>query len=280
MNLCSSNVTAICELINHDMRLDQRNPDDGSTVLHHWAGNPLGVLLEERTEEESPLVVVKLLVEKGADPMALDNCGFTPIMIAAREFLPRTSRENFAIFDFLLENEAIHRQEKIDALELIGAVILSDPGNVLFFPKAFDYWRRALHLREMDGTEPALLKTPMKRKEGLTTEWITSAQLEHVIQDSSQHLVQSFLVRLRIYSSKSSKAAFGYLDKCLLEPPLPWIAQNKIIEILWAILEMNPSFQQEGLTWHISTKVIAFIVFSALKAPLADFAHYIYIYFF
>jgi len=111
-NLCNSNTTAISALINHGMRLDQRNPNNGDTVLHHWAANPLASLMESRTEGESPLVVVKLLVEKGADLMSKDKDGLTPILRAARAFLTHTSRENLSIVDFLLENEAIDRSEK------------------------------------------------------------------------------------------------------------------------------------------------------------------------
>ena len=36
-NLGNSNTTAISVLINHGMRLDQRNPNNGDTVFHHWA---------------------------------------------------------------------------------------------------------------------------------------------------------------------------------------------------------------------------------------------------
>ncbi len=77
--LTKSNTTAISALIKHGMNLEQRNPYHGITVLHHWAGNPLDLLLERRTTEESPVEVVKLLVKKGANVMALTNNGFTPI---------------------------------------------------------------------------------------------------------------------------------------------------------------------------------------------------------
>ncbi len=119
-NLCNSNTNAISALINHSMRLDLRNPSDGSTVLHHWSCNPLGTLIENRSEEESPLVVVKLLIEKGADVIALDKKGFSPILHAAHHLPVATSQENLDIFDYLLQKEAIDRSEKIDALELIS----------------------------------------------------------------------------------------------------------------------------------------------------------------
>ena len=84
-NLCNSNTTVICILINHGMQLDQRNPYNGCSLLHHWAANPLGTLIESRADEESPLVVVKLLVDKGADVMALNKNWFSPILHAAHK---------------------------------------------------------------------------------------------------------------------------------------------------------------------------------------------------
>ncbi len=71
--------------------------------------------------------------------MALDKKGFSPILHAAHHLPVAKSQENFDIFDYLLQNEAIDRRQKIDALELIGAIILSDPSRAHLFQNAFDY---------------------------------------------------------------------------------------------------------------------------------------------
>lgn len=278
-NLGCSNTTTIKALIDHGMRLDQRNPYDCSTVLHHWASNPFSTLLEIRSEDESPLVVVKLLVEKGCDLMAIDTNGFSPILKAAHNLLADTSQENFSILEFLLKKDVISRQEKIDALELIGAVILSDHRNAHLFQNAFDYWRRALHLREMKtvGSGP-IYKTAMKRKSGLTVEWVTSTQLEDVKQNQSEYLLQSFLVRFRIYFNKSWKAFTDFLTK-LIEKELPLLIrkfkeENKLAElvnILWAVLDMIVSLKSQELehTWKTTAKIIEAIV-NILSSILED----------
>jgi len=268
--LCNSNVITITQLINHGMSLAQRNPYNGETVLHHWAGYPLGIAPTRRTratEEGSSLTIVKQLVEKGADLMALDSDGFTPILRAAHSFITHSSRGNLEIFDFLLEKEGTDRKEKVDAMELMGAVILSNSRNAHLFQNAFDYLRRALHLREMESDgSGSLLKTAMKRKSGLIIEWVTSAELEHVVEHPSEYLIQSFLTGLRICSSKSSSAVCIFADRFIQRYAHPLIWQRKfaeVLDLLWATLEMmilSFQTQEEGSMWSTSARAVRKVV--------------------
>jgi len=136
-------VDATVTIINHGVDLKQHERFSGETVLHHWASLPY-----DFTEEDS-LTIVKLLIKKGADVMARNIYGFTPIIIAAQTL---GYRPNFAFFDFFLERDDIATIEKIEAMELAGANILSFPRNAPQFPKAFDYLRRATHLRQTEGS--------------------------------------------------------------------------------------------------------------------------------
>jgi len=70
-------VDAITELINHGLDLKRRYPPTGETLLHSMASRSRNF-----TEEDS-LPIVQLLVEKGADLLARDNVGFTPLLLAA-----------------------------------------------------------------------------------------------------------------------------------------------------------------------------------------------------
>jgi len=132
-------IEAITALIDHGMDLNHQAPN-GLTILSHWAGRPT-----HRTEEES-LAVVNLLIERGAELNSNGTSGFSPIAYAAH-------RQNWAILDILLERNDVSRREKIVALELAGAVILSDTKQAHLFPKAFGYWRRSLLLRLEDTDE-------------------------------------------------------------------------------------------------------------------------------
>jgi len=139
-------------------------------------------------------------VEKGADPLLKDDDGFTPLLRAA--YGEDGTRHNLKVLDFLLENDCFSRMEKIEAMELAGAVILSRSDYALF-PNAFDYWRRANQLR-------LFAKTPLQHESGGIVEWFTTEDLERVIQNPSKYKMQSFLVRLRILSKQELGSSFAF----------------------------------------------------------------------
>ncbi len=110
---------------------------------------------------------------------------------------------NMKVLDFLLERNEHNRAEKIEAMELAGAVILGSKKNASKFAKAFEYWRKALLLRLMDGSNNSpFQKIRLNLNSARTVEWATTAELEDVIEHPETYVIQSFLVRLRIYSYK------------------------------------------------------------------------------
>jgi len=148
-----------------------------------------------------PLHAVRKQLEKDADLKARDKFGFSIILHAAHgnyKLLP-----NFPVLNFLLERDDVARTDKIDALELAGAVILGNEENHAKFPLALHYWSRALALRA-EGRP--LYKTPIKSKNNQLSEWSTTEDLLQIEQDPSLREVQSLLVRLRILSSLSWRA--------------------------------------------------------------------------
>jgi len=191
------------------LNLSQRAPDRGLTPLHMWASqfNP--------QYEDMSLDVVEMLLEKGADIQARDHYGFSVILTAAQgnDKLP-----NFPVLNFLLERDDIARTDKIDALELAGAVIFGNEENHEKFPLALHFWSRALALRA-EGRP--LYKMPIKSKNNQLSEWSTTEDLLQIEQDPTQREIQSLLVRLRILSCLSWRAVdvdylpyfMNYLEK-------------------------------------------------------------------
>jgi len=86
--------------------LDQRNAD-GETLLNQWTNRSSfdGLSANEF------FAFVQLLVEEGADVMARDNNGFTPIFKAANRF-------SWNVVHFLMARSEMGRLEKIEALEM------------------------------------------------------------------------------------------------------------------------------------------------------------------
>jgi len=122
------------------------------------------------------------------------------------------------LLDSLLENKEITRIDKIDALEMAGAVILSYDKNHENFPLAFQYWRRALALRLMVTEEAGpIYKTPLKSKSGQPSEWSTLDDLQRIKQQPFQRKIQCFLVRLRILSNISWSAIRSHFFQSFLE---------------------------------------------------------------
>jgi len=256
-------VDATVALINYGLDLTKCSPNLEQTILHYWAGLPRDI------NEEDSLIIVKLLVNKGADLHVQDKWGFSPILRAANSF-KYDSRHNFAVLDYLLERDDVTREEKIEALELSGSAILGNCAeDEQLVAKAFDYWRRALHLRQL-GTEESgpIIKTPLVRLNGGKVEWVTLAQLEELIQQPLQYEIQSFLVGLRILSGKSWAAVRSLITPYFKDMILECIKYGEhrydlVLEILWAMLDSIRLFDwhQEGL-WEWTVIVANYLTYT------------------
>jgi len=202
----SCGVDTTIALIDHGMDLHARSD---TTILHHWASLPYDY------SEQDSLTIVKILVEKGVDLMIKDQFGLSPILIAMSACGVQVGRLNLMVLDYLLERDNISTNEKIEAMEIAGASILCDPGNTTLFPKAFDYWIRATHLRQKKKKRFHPYRKTLQENSGGPVEWITWDQLERVIQHPSEYGIQSFLIKLRILSSRSYAAVELFVIKCL-----------------------------------------------------------------
>jgi len=185
---------------------------------------------------------------------------FTPIINAALD-------QNLTGLDFLLERKDISRIQKIEALELAGAAILIDTKHAGLFPKAFDYWRKSLHLRLMDTVEcgPIIKKLPDNlKKTGRIVEWATEEELERAIQNQSEHEIQSFLVRSRILSTISWNAVkplfADYIFADYGKRSIQLLVEGRYIDwlhIQWSMLEIIRRFHaSENGLWLTTLKVV------------------------
>jgi len=185
---------ATITLIKYGMSLNERTLFGNKTILQHWASKSL--CYDDGSHQGSLLELVQLLVEKGclSSPRFY---GFTPLFLSATPGY-RIRSLNFSVFDFLFEREEIDRLDKINALELAGAMILSYSSDPSQIPRAFAYWRRAHHLRYLIGADPIPKEPIIFEKTPQRVEWTTLPQLEEIENDPSQHKIASLLVHLRV----------------------------------------------------------------------------------
>ncbi len=124
-------------------------------------------------------------------------------------------------------------------------------------------------------------KTILNLKNVRATEWITSAELEVVIDRPDRYVIQSFLVRYRIFLYKSWKAMITlFLFYTWDSNNIIWQLRNEgrfvdIFEILWGLLEIFCRFysgENSILNW-MTNKVIQKLiwVFSCLEKNSPDF---------
>jgi len=275
---------AIMKLINQGMDLAQRSSLQNETVLHYWSKGPYNFFYTNMNDgsicQEESLTVVKLLINKGADLLAVNSWGFTPLLNAANG--RGGDRPNLKVLDYLLERGEYSRAEKIEAMELAGAVILNKETNALLFPRAFDYWRKTLHLRRQMGEDDSgfIEKMRLNLKNVQATEWNSSAELEYVMEHPDKCMIQSFLVQLRIFTSKnwnalSSLFYFAVQDDFFRQLQHPRRFQN-LFDIIWAILETLLSRsdlrENKDAQWKTASVFELLIqVFSRLDRDSPDF---------
>jgi len=164
--------------------------------------------------------------------------------------------------------------DKIDALELAGAVILGDSKYAPLHPKAFEYWRRALQLRQLETEGGHLKKTPLKFEHVKTVEWVTTDELEDIIQHPSKYLVLSFLFQLRIAISCEPFLSVDRLLSYLSGKHLLLIQPDRFaynLDMLWATMETIRPKSASGLSgWTQSTTeaLVTMLSFTKRDHPL------------
>ena len=117
---------------------------NGDTALHHAARNM-----------NNSLEIVCALTAAGASQMC-NNQGLTPLLVAS-------SIGNNAAVEELLKNQEVTKEQRIDALELLGATIVTRPSWDVYdiLSQAFSYLMCGMEERFADPLHP-LLKQPMK----------------------------------------------------------------------------------------------------------------------
>jgi len=201
-------------LIELGMSVTQKSYLTDITLLHRWAAS----------SDPAAISIIELALSKGADVKVLSNHRISPLNMAAIG-LPSNEFTLIIPFSYHSPNDPVLRlllnrceyslSEKIDALELAGAMLILNKIDESSISQAFQYWNEALDLRESaQGSIPKVPVNPTNIVHWRAVEWTTKDQLRELqIHPSVDRIKmqQAILVAQRILSRMSYEALLGYL---------------------------------------------------------------------
>jgi len=201
-------------LVEFGQSLGKQFPGKNCGALHHWASS-CGF---SSSPNQNPVPTFELLLAEGADVRAVDEYGLTPLNVAAlscRDF--RYGNANMPVLRHLLSRDEFTLLEKIDALELAGAMTLSFLGESEVddeaVSRAFLLWNEALNLR--GSASKPIPKIPLSKSNNLpwrTAEWTTRYQLQELQNATFDAMkIQAILLGTRIISRISFDAFVFYV---------------------------------------------------------------------
>lgn len=195
----------------------------GNTALHDCA-------------ESGSLEIMKLLLSNGAR-IDVDAYGMTPLLAAS-------VTGHLHIVEHLIgQKDLVGRQERIDALDLLGATFVDKKRDML---GALNLWKRAIEERYHDGVlvlPKALVKSPISAYEN-TLEVESVEALEEIISDPDSMRMQALLVRERILGPAHPDTSYyiryrgavyadmGHFERCITLWMYALDMQQKILEPL------------------------------------------------
>ncbi|XP_037292273.1 protein fem-1 homolog CG6966 isoform X2 [Manduca sexta] len=151
----------------------------GNTALHDCA-------------ESGSLQILKMLLGHGAT-MDVDSYGMTPLLAASV-----TGHTHIVESLIKVEYGLVTRQQRIDALELLGATYVDKRRDMV---GALEFWKRAMDDRfPTDGREPIPKPKDVPRIEAydFAAEPSNAQQLEEILADPDAMRMQALVIRERI----------------------------------------------------------------------------------
>ena len=163
---------------------------NGNTVLHAAA-------------ERGHLETVSQLLVLGASQLS-NNQGLTPLLYAC-------DKCSIEIVDYLIKRPECTKEQRIDALELLGATIAIDrPCDTEDMKKAFSYMKRGMEERYEDLAHP-LLKKKMEPVEAYQNRKESQTLEELALLEGDAHAIgmEGLVIKERILGSDNPEVRFS-----------------------------------------------------------------------
>ena len=171
-------LSVVTYLINKGAFMDLQGKDD-RTALHHAV-------------QGGHLKIVSELLALGASQLP-NNLGLTPLLFACDEYLVE-------MVEHIIGRPECTKEQRIDALELLGATIANDSFGVS--EKAFSYMKRGMEERYEDPEHP-LLKKKMQPVEAYQNRKESQTPEELALLEGDDHVIgmEGLIIRERILVS-------------------------------------------------------------------------------
>ena len=171
-------LSVVTYLINKGAFMDLQGKDD-RTALHHAV-------------QGGHLKIVSELLAPGASQLP-NNLGLTPLLYACDECLVE-------MVEHIIGRPECTKEQRIDALELLGATIANDSFGVS--EKAFSYMKRGMEERYEDPEHP-LLKKKMQPVEAYQNRKESQTPEELALLEGDDHVIgmEGLIIRERILGS-------------------------------------------------------------------------------
>ena len=170
-------------LINKGAFMDLQCNDlkNGNTALHYAV-------------QRGHLEVVRQLLALGASQLR-DNQGLTPLLCACNEC-------SIEMMEHIIKRPECTKEQRIDALELLGATIANSNDKSRDTEKAFSYLKRGMEMRYEDPAHP-LLKKKMEPVEAYQNRKESQTLEELALLEGDDHAIgmEGLIIRERILGS-------------------------------------------------------------------------------
>ena len=211
-------VNVVTFLIKHGADVDLQHKD-GDTALH-YAASFSDVFPE----------IVETLLNLGASHMC-NHQGLTPLHQAS-------ITGNTAVVKCLIERPGITREQRVDALELLGASCATQYNKFRFHSsfanEGLMYIKRGMEERFVDPSQP-ILKQPKKPAYGNRKESQTPEELAQIEGDTEAILMESLLIKERILGTNHSELLRSIRFVCsscnLTDPSLLIALYSRAVDI-------------------------------------------------
>ena len=174
-------VSVVTYLINKGAFMDLQYQDSGNTALHDAV-------------KRGYLEMVSQLLSRGASQLP-NNQGLTPLLHAC-------DLRSIEMVEYLINRPECTKEQRIDALELLGATIANSNDESRDTEKAFSYLKRGMEERFEDPEHP-LLKKKMEPVEAYQNRKESQTLEELALLEGDDHAIgmEGLIIRERILGS-------------------------------------------------------------------------------